>query len=62
MTVECDPTNTDIVIEPAEPAVKKPNEPVAVDQDSKVIFTIDGPRPVTEICWGFRRLQILEDF
>lgn len=57
--VECDPTNTGI--EPA-PVIVQPEQPISLESVTEFAWTIDGPRPVTEICWGLRKLSFLEDF
>lgn len=62
MTAECDPTNTDIEIEPVKLPVEQPEQPILPESVTEVIWTIDGPRPVIEICWGLRKLSLLEDF
>lgn len=52
-----------MAVEIKKPVEKEPKEkPKSEDTDIEFIWTINGPRRVKEICWGLRRLSLLEDF
>lgn len=54
MSPECDPTNIGIDIGPEKPTVQKDLEPES--DGVEFVWTIDGPRPIIQRCWGLKQL------